>query len=171
MTPTRRTVSTVWIVVLCILLVAVSALAYVLVNREWKAKDEIAALEAEVETLRSQEEAAQAAIDSVIPLQDENNALRAEVENLNDLLSDRTKELEDSDAALQKALAEAEALSDKNEALTDEAESLTEQLRVANESLTRERDLVISLTKEKNELQAAIEEANQRINNALDLLK
>lgn len=170
MTPTRRTVSTVWIVVLCILLVAVSALAYVLVNREWKAKDEIAALEAEVETLRSQEEAAQAAIDSVIPLQDENNALRAEVENLNDLLSDRTKELEDSDAALQKALAEAEALSDKNEALTDEAESLTEQLRVANESLTRERDLVISLTKEKNELQAAIEEANQRINNALDLL-
>lgn len=170
MTPTRRTVSTVWIVVLCILLVAVSALAYVLVNREWKAKDEIAALEAEVETLRSQEEAAQAAIDSVIPLQDENNALRAEVESLNGLLSDRTKELEDSDAALQKALAEAKALSDKNEALTDEAESLTEQLRVANESLTRERDLVISLTKEKNELQAAIEEANQRINNALDLL-
>lgn len=170
MTPTRRTVSAVWIVVLCILLVAVSALAYVLVNREWKAKDEIAALEAEVEALRSQEEAAQAAIDSVIPLQDENSALRAEVESLNGLLNDRTKELEDSDVALQKALADAENLADQNEALTAEAESLTEQLRVANESLTRERDLVISLTKEKNELQAAIEEANQRINNALDLL-
>lgn len=171
MNPTRQTASVVWIVILCVLLVAVSALAFMLVNRDWKAKDEIAALQAEVETLQAQSEQAQAAIDAMIPLQEKNDNLQTETDRLNDLLKASEKELSDVKNDLAVAEQEKKRLATENETLSGEAIRLTEELRVANESLSKERDLVISLTKEKNELQAAIEEANQRINNALDYLE
>lgn len=171
MNPTRRTASAVWIVILCILLVAVSALAFVLVNRDWKAKDEIAALQSEIETLQAQSEQAQAAIDAMIPLQEENEDLLAENDRLNDLLKTTEKKLADVQDDLAVAEQEKKRLATENETLSGEAIRLTEELRVANESLAKERDTVISLNKEVSQLKAAIEEAYQRINNAQDYLE
>ena len=171
MNPTRRTASAVWIVILCILLVAVSALAFVLVNRDWKAKDEITALQSEIETLQAQSEQAQAAIDAMIPLEEKIDNLLAENDRLNDLLKTTEKKLADVQDDLAVAEQEKKRLATENETLSGEAIRLTEELRVANESLTKERDTVISLNKEVSQLKAAIEEAYQRINNAQDYLE